>query len=390
MGVAGRPIAAFYRMPWYQCAPEGGACVILAEEAANALRARTIEAFLSLPKRGTEIGGLLLGRVERENPLLVHIDGFEEIPCEHRYGPSYVLSDSDRATLRSALGRPEIVGFFRTYTGRQPAIDNADEELLRTHFADPRCVFLLLQPLSWFDCQGTFLFGAAGAVPPLVSFPSGLTKTQKEIPPVTTEVPPQSPAPAAEVRPAITLPPAHRAYRPVTQELPVRKRGRFWLPWAACIVLSIVAALAYEWWTLARPQTPEVTQTVTPVPPAPVIPARRPESSADRTTPPPIAPQRRRISAIAVPPAVIHEVQPGISSGIRARISDRIVVPVRVQVSSSGKVTGSAPEGDGDGLYRYLAEQAAKAARLWTFSPAKNQEGARVAADKTIYFVFTR
>jgi hypothetical protein len=88
---------------------------------------------------------------------------------------------------------------------------------------------------------------------------------------------------------------------------------------------------------------------------------------------------------------VLHEVQPGISPGIRARISDRIVIPVRVKVSVNGGVLGAVPEGQehDDGLYRYLATRAAQAALSWKFSPAKSTDGTRMAADKTVYFVFT-
>ena len=57
---------------------------------------------------------------------------------------------------------------------------------------------------------------------------------------------------------------------------------------------------------------------------------------------------------------------------------------------ASGKVTAATPDADGDGLYRYLADRAAIAARLWSFSPAQTANGTKVAARKTIYFVFTR
>jgi hypothetical protein len=43
----------------------------------------------------------------------------------------------------------------------------------------------------------------------------------------------------------------------------------------------------------------------------------------------------------------------------------------------------------GDGLHRYLAERAATAGRLWSFSPAQAADGTRLTADKTIYFVFS-
>jgi outer membrane biosynthesis protein TonB len=41
-----------------------------------------------------------------------------------------------------------------------------------------------------------------------------------------------------------------------------------------------------------------------------------------------------------------------------------------------------------DGLQRYLADLAEKAAREWRFTPAKSREGASVASSKTLTFVF--
>ncbi len=111
-----------------------------------------------------------------------------------------------------------------------------------------------------------------------------------------------------------------------------------------------------------------------------------PEAPIANAVRPPVRPL---VAAIAMPPAVLSEVQATIPESIRARIEEHIVVPVQVEVSASGKVTSSAAEGDGDGLYRYLAEQSAAAARRWRFKPAESVNGSPVAARKTIYFDFT-
>jgi len=94
---------------------------------------------------------------------------------------------------------------------------------------------------------------------------------------------------------------------------------------------------------------------------------------------------------MAVPPRVLHEIQPGIAPDIQASIRDNIVIPVRVRVSSSGTVISSVAEEDhaADELHRYLAERAATAGQLWSFSPARAADGTRLTADKTIYFVFS-
>jgi hypothetical protein len=62
-----------------------------------------------------------------------------------------------------------------------------------------------------------------------------------------------------------------------------------------------------------------------------------------------------------------------------------------VEVSERGRVVhASAEDQSGDGVHRYLAERAAKAAREWRFVPARTRSGEHVAATKTIDFVFTR
>ena len=107
------------------------------------MRARALEAFLAVPKRGAEIGGLLLGRVLRTEPLLARVTGFEEIPCQYRFGPSYVLAEEERAQLEAALTRErpdQAIGFVRSYTGREMLLDEADRNLLSRYFPDARSI----------------------------------------------------------------------------------------------------------------------------------------------------------------------------------------------------------------------------------------------------------
>jgi TonB family protein len=85
----------------------------------------------------------------------------------------------------------------------------------------------------------------------------------------------------------------------------------------------------------------------------------------------------------------VQEVQPEISEGIRSRIENRLVVPVEVRVSETGKVTEAVSRGNGDTVYRFLADQAVKAARSWRFLPARSKWGTAVASRTTLEFVFT-
>jgi hypothetical protein len=92
---------------------------------------------------------------------------------------------------------------------------------------------------------------------------------------------------------------------------------------------------------------------------------------------------------MAQPPVATHEVQPVIPSGVRARIDKRLVIQVEVLVNQDGKVTEAVPQRGSDGVFNYLAEEAAAAARQWRFSPARSRDGRTVVASKTLHFVFT-
>src|SRR2546421_821957 len=54
---------------------------------------------------GQEVGGILLGRVERQTAghLLITIDNCETLKCEHRFGRSFVLSERDKHRLERRL-----------------------------------------------------------------------------------------------------------------------------------------------------------------------------------------------------------------------------------------------------------------------------------------------
>src|SRR5579872_273701 len=89
------------------------------------LSLEVIEGFKSIPKRGLEIGGLLLGRVDAsENEPLVIVEDRELFHSEHLHGPSFLLSPHDReqwAELTTRWGADtnkgfHAVGLFRSDT----------------------------------------------------------------------------------------------------------------------------------------------------------------------------------------------------------------------------------------------------------------------------------
>src|SRR5450432_2572062 len=119
------------------------------------LSMEVIEGFKSLPKRGLEIGGLLLGRVDAgEHETLVVIEDREVFHSEHLLGPSYLLSPRDREQWAplAARWRKETnadfhaVGLFRSDTRPEPGFNEEDQSLAQELLGDQAGIFLLIRP----------------------------------------------------------------------------------------------------------------------------------------------------------------------------------------------------------------------------------------------------
>jgi hypothetical protein len=227
--------------------------VFLTERVVRDLRMIAIEGFTALRRRGLEVGGLLFGDPSGGN---TRIDGFEEAPCEHRYGPSYALSDMDREKLTvllmeaRKLGR-QVAGFYRSVTGRNPVIEPADEALVAEYFPDGEFVFLLLQPLSAENCVATFRFVHDGQLlpapeEPAIAFePTQMAAMELLAREEAPTVPPGSRVkeePEAEPEPATAPVPPFSAWYP--EAVPPRA-GR-WKAVLICLVAALSAIGGYE------------------------------------------------------------------------------------------------------------------------------------------------
>src|SRR5690348_8424495 len=112
--------------------------------------------FKRVPRRGLEIGGILLGRRERQSRLTrLWIDSFELLESEHRSGPSYVLSELDWARLDTLLAMqgPSCIGVFRSHTRSEPPVpQKADADLLGRSSLEDNALFLILVPVKGSAC----------------------------------------------------------------------------------------------------------------------------------------------------------------------------------------------------------------------------------------------
>jgi len=127
----------------------------------------------ALKRRGAEVGGILLGRVEPGSPQTVSIVDFEPLRSEYLTGPSYSLSENDLAVLEAALARRQsraegselpVVGFYRSHTRDDLYMDDADLALAHRYFGAPGNVFLLIKPFAGRTSIGGFFIWEDGRI----------------------------------------------------------------------------------------------------------------------------------------------------------------------------------------------------------------------------------
>jgi len=176
----GFPVAAAAATGWYIWqAPGQGLSIHLRLDMVEALRIAVIEGFKALPRRGLEIGGLLLGKVRTgSGGIVVEIEQFEPLECEHAVGPSYLLSSADRQALEKRIAqhkggasRLSIVGFYRSHTRKDFALTVEDVSLMSAYFTRPSDIFLLIKPDQGWSPAASFFVWDGGTMRSDASYP---------------------------------------------------------------------------------------------------------------------------------------------------------------------------------------------------------------------------
>jgi hypothetical protein len=173
------------------------------------------EGFKALPRRGLEIGGLLIGTARAAGNLtVVDVDDFEPVESEHATGPSYVLSDADRRLLKERIAAreataklPPVVGFYRSHSRPDFAITSEDAALFSTYCRKASDVFLLIKSNEVGPPTGGFIIREDGKVlsdSPYVQFPLDWTlgiRAARETPVRTVQMSPPPPPESHFVQP---------------------------------------------------------------------------------------------------------------------------------------------------------------------------------------------
>jgi len=157
--------ASFYR--WK--VPGKPITILLSLDLVDRLERETLQSFKALSRRGSEVGGVLAGRVIAGSRPTVIIERFEPVECDYSRGPLYVMSGADRERMKQALERAadagggmSVAGFFRSNTRRNLVLDDEDQAVAKEFFSAPNHVFLLVRPFVMKPCEGGFFFWENG------------------------------------------------------------------------------------------------------------------------------------------------------------------------------------------------------------------------------------
>jgi hypothetical protein len=134
------------------------------------LLAEVMRGFGAVPKRGAEVGGILIGTIERGDQTIVRVEDFEPVACAYRRGPSYLFTEEDGDAFRDACERwhPDdsrpayAVGMFRSHTRDGLSLSTEDIQMLDEYFRSPSNIALLIKPFATKASPAGFFFRENG------------------------------------------------------------------------------------------------------------------------------------------------------------------------------------------------------------------------------------
>jgi hypothetical protein len=137
------------------------------------MSAEVMRGFGAVPKRGAEVGGVLLGTIEQGAQTIVKVEDFLAVACDYKRGPSYLFTADDGAAFDDACVRSEpdssrptyAVGYFRSHTRDGLSLAPEDIELMEHYFPSPSHIALLIKPFATKVSLASFFFREDGLFP---------------------------------------------------------------------------------------------------------------------------------------------------------------------------------------------------------------------------------
>ena len=133
-------------------------------EVVDRMLSSIIDGFGSIPKRGAEVGGLLIGTRTAGSPVVYRIEEYVDVPCQHKFGPSYVYGPEDHEAMQEALAKAgsRVIGFYRSHTRDGLFLAPEDLELTRRYFGDEEQIVLLVRPSAMGVSHAGFFYRENG------------------------------------------------------------------------------------------------------------------------------------------------------------------------------------------------------------------------------------
>ncbi|MGA2329964.1 MAG: hypothetical protein ABSH05_27280 [Bryobacteraceae bacterium] len=229
------------------------AAIRLRLEVVERLEREALESLRALTKRGSEVGGLLLGRVSRDCHAIT-IEEYEAVACDYSRGPLYQLSEADELRLEAALARPRaplsVVGFFRSNTRKDLVPDSNDLALIEKHFSGRDPLVLLVKPFSMKPSHGAWFLSQEGYASPAIEFTFRRGALEQDHP-AAQRTP--TPAPPAEPPKDPVVPDLRRLDQAMVSPRPAPRRRRWlWLP----LLAGLTGASWYLGYRVSGPGLP--------------------------------------------------------------------------------------------------------------------------------------
>ncbi|MEO8129547.1 MAG: hypothetical protein ABJF23_02400 [Bryobacteraceae bacterium] len=220
--------------------------------------------FLSIPRGGVEIGGVLFGTVTTNELRLLT---YRPLEIEYLNGPGFALSEQDKLNLiqliESSRSDPELagmepLGWYHSHTRSEIALSSEDIALHERFFPHPQQVALVIKPHKFDPARFAFYLRGAGGVlqgdAPQATFtlqPPAKEESKygnrPDPPPVTTLAVVAPPA-----APPVEPDSIHAVSHEVIRASPRSKPRRGWMVAVAAILLSVSAAVLVRNWFPAK------------------------------------------------------------------------------------------------------------------------------------------
>jgi outer membrane biosynthesis protein TonB len=128
-----------------------GLSLRFSREALSALTAEIGAGFMSIPRRGAEVGGILAGEMaQKGSEWSVSVDRIIPVSIQYQFGPSWRLSAADKHEFQQLVHKgcqsSRLIGWFRSNTRPEHEPEEADRQISQTFFPGDQSIFLFCEP----------------------------------------------------------------------------------------------------------------------------------------------------------------------------------------------------------------------------------------------------